>query len=186
MSSRFSKARRIDEILGEVLKNLPRTKEPGEEGILAVWTDIVGEGIARRTSPGAFRDGILFVKVTSSTWVQELEFMKDEFDLPSAIDNDANAAAYGEYWAGAGREVSAQCRLLRVRGRRGQSDRQVQGQSIGLLRRRRRGRQRRRGSRVRRTGRHPVAARKIPRSPELNFTVFNNENRLAAYDIRQL
>ena len=70
---------RIDEILGEVLKNLPRTKEPGEEGILAVWPDIVGKEVARRARPGAFRDGILFVKVTSSTWVQELEFMKDEF-----------------------------------------------------------------------------------------------------------
>lgn len=79
MSSRFSKARRIDEILDEVMRNLPRTKEPGEEGILAVWPDIVGVEVAQRARPGAFRDGILFVKVTSSAWVQELEFMKDEF-----------------------------------------------------------------------------------------------------------
>ena len=78
MSSRFSKARRIGEILDEVMKNLPRTKEPGEEGILAVWPDVVDVEVAQRARPGAFRDGILFVKVTSSAWVQELEFMKDD------------------------------------------------------------------------------------------------------------
>ena len=79
MPSRLSKTVKIDEILADILENLPRTKEPGEEGIVAVWPDIVGAEIAQRARPGLLRDGILFVKVTSSAWVQELEFMKDEF-----------------------------------------------------------------------------------------------------------
>src|SRR5207244_325029 len=32
------------------------------------------------------------------------QFIADTFRLPTAFQNDANAAAYGEYWVGAGRE----------------------------------------------------------------------------------
>src|SRR5437660_2487326 len=31
-------------------------------------------------------------------------YIADTFGLPTAFQNDANAAAYGEYWAGAGRD----------------------------------------------------------------------------------
>ena len=33
------------------------------------------------------------------------QYVHDAFQLPTAFQNDANAAAYGEYWAGAGRDV---------------------------------------------------------------------------------
>jgi glucokinase len=33
------------------------------------------------------------------------QYIHDTFQLPTAFQNDANAAAYGEYWAGAGRGV---------------------------------------------------------------------------------
>jgi glucokinase len=33
------------------------------------------------------------------------QFVQDEFRVPVAFQNDANAAAYGEYWVGAGRSV---------------------------------------------------------------------------------
>jgi glucokinase len=33
------------------------------------------------------------------------QFIQDEFHLPTAFQNDANAAAYGEYWVGAGRSM---------------------------------------------------------------------------------
>ena len=33
------------------------------------------------------------------------QYVQDKFKLPTAFQNDANAAAYGEYWAGAGRGV---------------------------------------------------------------------------------
>jgi glucokinase len=37
--------------------------------------------------------------------VQVRQFVQDQFQLPTAFQNDANAAAYGEYWVGAGRQV---------------------------------------------------------------------------------
>jgi glucokinase len=33
------------------------------------------------------------------------QFVQNEFRVPTAFQNDANAAAYGEYWVGAGRSV---------------------------------------------------------------------------------
>src|SRR5438132_10400230 len=33
------------------------------------------------------------------------QHIQDAFGVPTAFQNDANAAAYGEYWAGAGRNV---------------------------------------------------------------------------------
>jgi glucokinase len=33
------------------------------------------------------------------------QYIHDAFQLPTAFQNDANAAAYGEFWAGAGRDV---------------------------------------------------------------------------------
>jgi glucokinase len=33
------------------------------------------------------------------------QYVHDTFGLPTAFENDANAAAYGEYWAGAGRDA---------------------------------------------------------------------------------
>ncbi|MGA1865435.1 MAG: ROK family protein [bacterium] len=35
------------------------------------------------------------------------EIIFREFDIPTALDNDANAAAFGEFWAGAGRGSSS-------------------------------------------------------------------------------
>jgi glucokinase len=35
------------------------------------------------------------------------QFISDEFGIPTAFQNDANAAAYGEYWVGAGREAAS-------------------------------------------------------------------------------
>lgn len=33
------------------------------------------------------------------------QYVQDKFHLPTAFQNDANAAAFGEFWAGAGRDV---------------------------------------------------------------------------------
>src|SRR5207302_9031108 len=34
-------------------------------------------------------------------------YVEDEFKVPTAFQNDANAAAYGEFWVGAGREAKS-------------------------------------------------------------------------------
>jgi glucokinase len=35
------------------------------------------------------------------------QYVQDEFKVPTAFQNDANAAAYGEFWVGAGREAKS-------------------------------------------------------------------------------
>src|SRR3954452_25604268 len=35
------------------------------------------------------------------------QFVHDTFKIPTAFQNDANAAAFGEYWVGAGRDVKS-------------------------------------------------------------------------------
>ena len=46
--------------------------------IWTFWDDEVGEGIARRAQPARFRNGILLVTVATHSWMQELQFMKEE------------------------------------------------------------------------------------------------------------
>jgi predicted nucleic acid-binding Zn ribbon protein len=41
-----------------------------------VWDKAVGETIAQQAQPAFMRGGVLFVKCSSSTWMQQLQFMK--------------------------------------------------------------------------------------------------------------
>ncbi|MDD5307727.1 MAG: DUF721 domain-containing protein [Deltaproteobacteria bacterium] len=45
--------------------------------IWARWREIVGDDVARRSSPRTFRAGVLTIAVASSTWMQELSFLKE-------------------------------------------------------------------------------------------------------------
>jgi predicted nucleic acid-binding Zn ribbon protein len=42
-----------------------------------IWNEIVGAAIARNAQPEKIRNGTLFVKVSSATWMQELQYMKE-------------------------------------------------------------------------------------------------------------
>lgn len=42
------------------------------------WDEVVGEAIAQRARPYRLRDGVLMVQVSSHTWMQELQFLKQE------------------------------------------------------------------------------------------------------------
>ncbi len=42
----------------------------------AVWDKAVGETIAQQAQPAFMRGGVLFVKCSSSAWMQQLQFMK--------------------------------------------------------------------------------------------------------------
>ena len=46
---------------------------------VAVWPDLAGARIARRTRATGFRDGVLNVEVEGSAWAYELEFLKHRF-----------------------------------------------------------------------------------------------------------
>lgn len=66
--------------------------------------DLVGVGIG---SPGPLsaRRGVVYKAANLPGWVDVplRRAMRDRTGLPTVIDNDGNLAAYGEYWAGAGR-----------------------------------------------------------------------------------
>ncbi|HEX3151723.1 MAG TPA: ROK family protein [Gemmataceae bacterium] len=70
--------------------------------------DIAGIGVA---TPGTMDipAGIILDPPNLRPWqnVPVREAIHDKFQIPTAFQNDANAAAFGEYWTGAGREVKS-------------------------------------------------------------------------------
>jgi glucokinase len=67
---------------------------------------LIGIGIGS-TGPLDPIQGIINNPFTLPTWenVAIVEMMQKAFDVPVTLENDADAAALGEYWQGAGREV---------------------------------------------------------------------------------
>lgn len=68
---------KLGEILDKSLKRLELSSKLKEYGVWPIWNDIVGVTIARNAQPEKIRNGTLFVKVSSSTWMQELQYMKE-------------------------------------------------------------------------------------------------------------
>ncbi len=68
--------------IGEILtKTLKRKKIPvhvTDQHISHVWDTAVGSIIAANTRAHNIKNGTLFVKVSTSTWMQQLQFMKHE------------------------------------------------------------------------------------------------------------
>ena len=59
--------KRMADLLPEVLVDLGRNVGDSKEQIFKFWHDLVGEKIAPLTEPVSFIDGVLTVKVKSST-----------------------------------------------------------------------------------------------------------------------
>jgi predicted nucleic acid-binding Zn ribbon protein len=68
---------RLGEVLGNSLKRLDLSSRLDEYGVWPIWDDVVGKTIAVNAQPEKIRNGTLFVKVTSSVWMQQLQFMKE-------------------------------------------------------------------------------------------------------------
>ena len=68
---------RVGEVLGNSLKRLDLSYRLNEYGVWPVWDEVVGKTIAANAQPEKIRNGTLFVKVTSSVWMQQLQFMKE-------------------------------------------------------------------------------------------------------------
>ena len=70
------------EIIGEILrkvlkrKNIPHTAT--DPRLLDLWTRAVGPQIAARTCPEAVKWGELHVRVSSTVWLHQLQFLKEE------------------------------------------------------------------------------------------------------------
>lgn len=62
--------------IGEILGKLPVKDKVKEYGLWKVWDKLAGEAVSRHCQPDRLKDGILFLKVDSPVWMQQLQFMK--------------------------------------------------------------------------------------------------------------
>ncbi|MGD1048991.1 MAG: DUF721 domain-containing protein [Candidatus Krumholzibacteriaceae bacterium] len=65
---------RVGEILPRVLELMGLDDKFEEARLIQGWAEVVGPVIANRSRPRMLRDGILFIEVESSVWMQELWF----------------------------------------------------------------------------------------------------------------
>ena len=76
------KSQSTPENVGSILERVFTTLNLGikvkQYQIWDVWEDVVGEAIARQAQPHQIRNTVLWVTVSSSTWMQQLEFMKKQ------------------------------------------------------------------------------------------------------------
>jgi predicted nucleic acid-binding Zn ribbon protein len=68
----------IRNILDDVLK--PYRSKPDFElkEVWRLWDEAVGETIAQNARPAAFKGKLLVVHVSSSTWIHQLQFLKND------------------------------------------------------------------------------------------------------------
>lgn len=72
----MKKPQPIHSILAQTLKGLQLEVPLKTYSIWGAWKEIVGEAIALQTQPRAIRNHILFIDVSHSTWMQQLQFLK--------------------------------------------------------------------------------------------------------------
>lgn len=67
---------KVNNVLERVLGSLNLGLKVKQYRIWEVWNSVVGDAIARQAQPQQIRAMVLWVTVSSSTWMQQLEFMK--------------------------------------------------------------------------------------------------------------
>jgi len=85
--------------IGDVIKNIVQQSQaarPDSEmlQIWQLWDGIVGGPIAENARPAAFKGNILLVNVTSSPWMQQLQFLKN--DIIKKINAEFGKTLVGE------------------------------------------------------------------------------------------
>ena len=80
MRKKFSQTRpqSIGDILAVVLKKRGMGAKLQENAVVKLWPRAVGAQIASQTKPDRLHAGTLFVRASSSVWVHELHFMKED------------------------------------------------------------------------------------------------------------
>lgn len=75
MARRRSHPDRVVDALQHVLQRIDPERRLE---IFRLWAAEVGPAVAARSTPAAFRDGVLSVRVSGAAWMQELQFAKEE------------------------------------------------------------------------------------------------------------
>lgn len=68
---------RVGSILEKTLKKMSLDRKLKEHEIWNVWDSVVGEYVSRHAQPDFMRNKILFVKVSSSPWMQQLYYASE-------------------------------------------------------------------------------------------------------------
>ena len=68
---------RVGSLLEWVCKELDLQAGLKAYKVFEVWDEVVGETIAKKARPDSIRNRVLVVTVSSSPWIQELQFMKE-------------------------------------------------------------------------------------------------------------
>ncbi len=71
----------ISDILNSALVKFRPTQDTWMMRIWDIWEAAVGKPIAMNAKPDSFKDGILIVNVSSSTWIHQLTFLEKEMIL---------------------------------------------------------------------------------------------------------
>ncbi len=87
--TKYRKPKPIGESVSHLLKNLGIDKKVKQHQAITSWPGIVGEKVSNVTEVEKVIDGILFIKVTGSTWRNELIYMKK--DLLQRMNNTFGA-----------------------------------------------------------------------------------------------
>ena len=74
----------ISDILNSALGKYRPAMDTEMTKIWDIWDDAVGRPIAMNAKPDSFKDGILIVNVSSSSWIHQLKFL--EKDMISNIN----------------------------------------------------------------------------------------------------
>jgi hypothetical protein len=72
----MGKPQPLHSILEKTLKALEIDGPLKTYSILGAWSEIVGESVAEHSQPRSIRNRIVFLDVSHSTWMQQLQFLK--------------------------------------------------------------------------------------------------------------
>jgi predicted nucleic acid-binding Zn ribbon protein len=67
----------LGSLVGDLLRSLGLERRLREQGAVEAWEAVVGEAIAQHARASSIRDGVLFVEVDSSVWMQELALLRE-------------------------------------------------------------------------------------------------------------
>ena len=68
----------IGRVIRDVLNQSRMQTDASLIGVWDIWERAVGQAIATNTQPAAFKGDLLIVHATSSSWLQQLRFLKKE------------------------------------------------------------------------------------------------------------
>jgi hypothetical protein len=72
----MGRPQKIRSILEDTIRALEIDVQLKTYSILGAWGEIVGESVAEHSQPRSIRNRILFLDVSHSTWMQQLQFLK--------------------------------------------------------------------------------------------------------------